>query len=146
MEAFWESGPIWKHSQKQKAEVKEPVWCPHGELLHPSRAELEIGRSSTRQPGEMWSFICTAPSSPSAGPLSSGEISSLGATDCKPGLPAGAPYQSWRWFRELMILVAYYLMPPCPWLSLWKRRCYTKELILVSSARLPPEASVERIG
>lgn len=84
---------------------------------------------------------------PDVGPLSCLEMSSLGVADCKPGLPAGARDQSWRWFRELMILGANYLVPPCPWLSSGKRkRCYNKELILVSSAGLPLEASVERIG
>lgn len=82
---------------------------------------------------------------PDVGPLACVEIPSLGVADCKPGLPAGAWYQLWRWFRELMILVANYLVPPCPWLSSKKRkRCY-KELILISSTRLQLEASVEII-
>lgn len=82
---------------------------------------------------------------PDVGPLYCVEIPSLVVTDCKPGLPAGAWYQLWRWFRELMILVANYLVPPCPWLSSKKRkRCY-EELILISSIRLPFEASVEII-
>lgn len=33
MEAFWDSGPIWRHSQKQKTEVKETAWSPYGKLL-----------------------------------------------------------------------------------------------------------------
>lgn len=58
---------------------------------------------------------------PDVGPLACVEIPSLGVADCKAGLPAGAWYQLWRWFRELMILVANYLVPPCPWLSSKKK-------------------------
>lgn len=103
--------------QKAKTEVKATSWYSSwGKLLYPRSMELEILRSSpisrTRVVIHMHgSFF------PSVGPLSCVEISSLGVTDCRPGLPAGAQYQSWRWFRQLVILAANYLVPPCPWLS-----------------------------